>query len=587
MIIRGEINDSYGQKLIVYAQGEVYEIEFENKNDFVKYTYFERVLVCCHDNDIAMSVTIKRIIYNSSIKIYRDLYKTIADLSDTKYSNIIAYVDDFKPITPTKGTDYLFSLILRDNRDKIELKAFITTEEYAKYLKSGIDMYKRGDTLILKNVKVLKNKEFAIIFKPVEIIKLEFSNFDSYENEIMKLFNSNLSNLKNKILNNKKNCEMVNLRENLFFNILGQVLFIEEFSQSVVCITDYTLGYPFKNGSVDYSKVLFIKLFGIHKEFMKNIRLNGYYYFQNIRMHRMSVYKEAYMHDYLDGGITEITSESNLASINSRKEFLDKEHYKANNLILVENETPKTQNNHPENITLQLQQASQINNECVAIKSDNKEESESENTAADNFECDFNCAQKNSNLEEIEISHDIKECETIPKDHHDFSLQNNHSQEDHSPQNVIFLKEEAASEEHLSNREIALNQVEILEKSTEINEDISREIHTINIEDMIADNIYCIAAKVTYFDVLNNGQGKYSRIIVHQNYRYTLNAGILVTNKLLNTTFLLNQIYKILLYKGKDNQLHVIELFFDENEFKNFELFYIEKLHKLQIMKDK
>lgn len=306
MFIRGEIKKDGPSKVFVESKNMNFTITFPNKKDFTKYSAFKGVFISFPDDLLKNN----NVIYSNSVLICKDLFKKISELSTVSYSNIVGKISMIRPLTQTKGTDSLFSIILEDGSASAEVKFFLSSANAMGYH----NKFKTGDCVSITNVKKF-NENLSIVFKTFEITELN-GNINEYYELVRGFLNQNI---KPSLLRNpKKDVLIMHIEEGVFFNVIGRVLHFDSDIQPTISITDYTINERFGSQNT----ILTIKLYGKHSELMSRLKLGELYYIKNIKIRTMDPFATALMHDLLEGDIIHVTHKNIIAEFQERERNL-------------------------------------------------------------------------------------------------------------------------------------------------------------------------------------------------------------------------------------------------------------------------
>lgn len=334
MIVLGEIQ-SYGKRRmkIITHKGSVEVMFREEELVPIPFSLGDRILL--H----APHVEGNKIEYTKSIKISGTPLKTISEIRKEKYCDVIALCNEYRTLVKTKGTDFLFSLVLNDHTGTVELKVFTDQAHYNSVIESNKgEPFKRGDVLLIRNIKTGGSSTTAVTTKPFSITKLTscdavpakskdlgFVEWATAQFIIENCTKSStlpiLTKKTHPSFGSGKIKKISEITDRSFFNIIGKVIHCDSSQGPTISITDFTESELIEPGLGPFpcNMALIIRLFGQHLTHLKKVKVGGYYMFENIRIHTFSNVLEAYMHDNLAGDVIPITDEALISDIKSRE----------------------------------------------------------------------------------------------------------------------------------------------------------------------------------------------------------------------------------------------------------------------------
>jgi hypothetical protein len=204
MILRGKVLQRECLKMLIESKEMHILIIFDTQEQLALFSDYEKVLIVFPEDNLKVVDDGKILHYSDKVQIFKDTYKRISDLTTKKYLDIVAVVTKYKSLVKTKGSDYLFSLVLADDSGFIELKVFLNIEEYYALSEDKVNPFSAGDCVVVKNIKALYNKREAIIFKPCEIRKITNETENIYELNLFKYLNLLNINPKEDLKNQRK-----------------------------------------------------------------------------------------------------------------------------------------------------------------------------------------------------------------------------------------------------------------------------------------------------------------------------------------------------------------------------------------------
>jgi len=514
----------------------------------------------------------KAIIYNESITIYKETYDCINALRQDKYTNIIAFCGGFKPLIKTKGTDSLFSLILKDQTGTVDLKVFIKENDFKMFNAIGDSNkieFNVGDILCLQNVKLGRNSSTALIHRACDIRKiLRYKNCADnkiYENHVAQYLDSYFkTNLIHDICSSPKTIRIDQVREKLFFNILAKVLHMDNDIFPTICMTDFTmssLSYNTKpeddcnivdgnrsdvttnntlktnDGSLVFPNgmVLVLKLFGKHIELFKKIKKNEYYLFMNIRIHSFAPCMEAYMHDSLEGNIIPVKDRKFLGEIQSRENAF----YNSKDSIRSQIREDKLNDVKKDDICKNRSFENSIKAQEITI-------SEQENSLNSGKNHEINGKLQKFNINKTGEGSSIGATKSD-------SCQGSTKKlcvADTVDQNCSVRRPDECPKDAIS-----------LSKLKQI----------------MLPGIYLSKCLIRDFVTFGTDSGRFANIVVEEDASiFTLTSKLKLTQKLLDLqNQFLNQEFKCLVLRNSDKKFFMVDLFFNDEQFSIFENFYL------------
>lgn len=514
----------------------------------------------------------KTIIYNESIKIYKETYDCINALRQDKYTNIIAFCGGFKPLIKTKGTDSLFSLILKDQTGTVDLKVFIKENDFKMFNAIGDSNkieFNVGDILCLQNVKLGKNSSTALIHRACDIRKiLRYKNCvdnKMYENYVAQYLDSYFKvNLIQDICDSPKTIRIEQIREKLFFNILAKVLHMDNDIFPTICITDFTMSplncntksegdcnivdgnrsdVPTNNtlktndGNLVFPNgmVLVLKLFGKHIDLFKKIKKNVYYLFMNIRIHSFAPCMEAYMHDSLEGNIIPVKDRKFLKEIQSRE---------------------NTFYNSKDSLRNQITE-DKLND----VKKDDI--------------CNNRNFENSAKTQEISILEQENSLNSGKNHEVDNKLQKFNINKTGEESNICAVKSDSCQN---STKKLCLTDTVDQDCSVRRPDECSKDAISLSkLKQIMLPGIYLSKCLIRDFVTFGTDSGRFANIIVEEDAStFTLISKLKLTQKLLDLqNQFLNREFKCLVLRNSDKKFFMVDLFFNDEQFSTFENFYL------------
>jgi len=336
MIVLGEVQSYSRKRMKIATYNGAVEILFnEGEAAAIPYAVGDKVVL-----DAPCARPGAQIDYSKSIKIARTPFKWVSDIKKDWYCDMIALCNEYKPLVKTKGTDFLFSIVLVDQTGTVELKVFIDQAHYDRVIASNKgEPFKRGDVLLVRNIKRGGSSTTAVTTKPCIISKIAGcdvalppspeASFVEWATARFILDNCTTPSMR-AVLSRKvplpfssaKMRTISEITDKSFFNIIGKVIHCDPDQEPTISITDFTVSDLIAPGVGLFpnNMVLVIRLFGQHLAYLKKVKARGYYMFENIRIHAFGELMEAYMHDNLQGSVTPIADDLVLADIRTREE---------------------------------------------------------------------------------------------------------------------------------------------------------------------------------------------------------------------------------------------------------------------------
>lgn len=328
MIIRGCIVSKEENTFLIETYGCQYTIVFsvDDIDVFNKFKKLDTVVMDTKD------VSLTKINYEQEMNIEIDGYSMVKELSVSTYKDIFGVVLSSMPLCATRGTDYLFTLEIIDESAKVELKIFIgsineiekfvcpeETSEFdadLDYTKKGNfeKIFKTGDILLLRNIKLMRNGNMALIHKSCVIKKMWSCNKDI--NEIDKNIKDYMviKNLYDFYLDNhcvkrhdKKRRRIEELEENIYFDIVCRILYVDHGYMVNVCVTDYThskLVPRIFKGIYELSTLLYIRLYGKYADMGRLLKVGDTCIFRNVRINTVGDCLLSHISESKTGSIT-------------------------------------------------------------------------------------------------------------------------------------------------------------------------------------------------------------------------------------------------------------------------------------------
>lgn len=313
MIVLGEIKNCSFEKIEIKTKETLFEIQ--NKLNSTKFNINDNVILQLSDNFQMENYKNQSIDFLTvdNTKITRIPFNYISQIKQNQYCDLIAICTDFKDLIKTKGTDFLFSLNLLDHTGKIELKVFTDEKSFKTLTNNGKETFKKGDILLIRNIKICSNGKYAVVSKPCVISKVKEG--ESITEDLILSYLKSIWQTKS-ISSSQKLKSICDIKDRSFFNIIGKVIRCDYEKIPSVCITDYTVNSLVKeeSGTFPNNMVLIIKLFGTHSSHLKKVVIGEYYLFENIRIHSFNIVLEAYMHDNLPGNVVLIKENENFSN---------------------------------------------------------------------------------------------------------------------------------------------------------------------------------------------------------------------------------------------------------------------------------
>lgn len=271
--------------------------------------------------------SIINLVYSGRMAIDRDRYLRISDLTDNGYSTLYGVLLSSLPLTYTRGTDLLFTLYISDGLSKISLKIFVSsTEMLGNILVDGFtfdptvdytqekhfnQLFRAGDLLKIKNLKMDASGRFALANKSCKIEK-PWTNSNPKKPADSKLPNFTIirylseyfSTAAESFLASSKCKTIEELEDEIYFDIIGKITYIDRSYPITVCITDYThsrLIPRMIKGTYETSTLLYVKLFGNHSEKTHGLNIGDIVVFKNLKMAVSRDSLSAYMSESKSG----------------------------------------------------------------------------------------------------------------------------------------------------------------------------------------------------------------------------------------------------------------------------------------------
>lgn len=272
-------------------------------------------------------------VYNASMAVQMDRMSTLGDLSPTSYIDVYAVVLSCKPPIETRGTDFLFTLEIADETRRADLRVFIATlKDFEKFVPEGqaspgLDYrqehnfskaFQPGDIILARSVKLGHDDGTALIHRACNITRLwsvgaadraqggaEASRQRDYL-VIQFLSQFYISRSAEKRLS-RKGKVIAELENDMYFNVVGKVVYIEHGYMTTVCITDYTHNLLVPRtwrGKYETSMLLYIKIYGKHAEKARYIKIGDVCLFENVRINQINDYLVSHMSESKDGSIS-------------------------------------------------------------------------------------------------------------------------------------------------------------------------------------------------------------------------------------------------------------------------------------------
>lgn len=334
MIVLGEVQSCSSEGVAIKTQEGCFELlHGKDGAGCSQFGTGDRIVLSiphiCHFSQLS------NIEYARSMKIARNPYRYISDLRRDRYCDLIAVCTDYRPLVKTRGTDHLFSLSLLDQTGSVELKVFIDEKSFHEMAGDAREPFRRGDVLLIRNIKQGFSEHIAVISKPCLIHKIPDSagstesrgdpgqggmlDVSFAEGAIAQFLRGCYAS--SSLFAPSKMRSIRDLSDRSFFNILGKVLHCEYDQVPAVSITDFTASPLVERGygAFPNNMVLVIRLFGQHSSLLKRVAVGRYCLFANIRMHSFGTVLEAYMHDSLPGDAIPVDSECELREVKARE----------------------------------------------------------------------------------------------------------------------------------------------------------------------------------------------------------------------------------------------------------------------------
>lgn len=280
--------------------------------------------------------------YTPSISVHKDAFSAVAGLTMASYADLHAVVTACKPLTATRGTDYLFTLTIADETGEIDLKVFIPSpSDLARLALPGAEadpapdyrlahhferVFRPGDVLFLRNVKLGRGGKAALIHKSCHITKLLNASEDvgALPDTPAARASSFLSHFYNERaclgLRGRKRIE--DLERNSYASVLGKVLHMEHGHMSSACITDFTrsrLVPAVRKGKFELNMILYVNVYGRHTAKLKNVGVGDICLFENIKLKDADTRLTSYMSESGEGNISVVRDSEAADEINERE----------------------------------------------------------------------------------------------------------------------------------------------------------------------------------------------------------------------------------------------------------------------------
>ncbi|KAI5149713.1 hypothetical protein ENBRE01_1077 [Enteropsectra breve] len=281
--------------------------------------------------------------------VWKDKFCALEELSRKNYSDVYGYIESYLYLTKSKGSDYFFSLVVSDETDKYTVKFFLSDiTDFKNYLpldKQGTDIedyilrgdecslmelaFKKGDVVLLRNIKAFNNiTKIAVAHKNSKIEQLDTEDaLQKYEKlqASGKLAQKHLEIAKTLLLLEKESVveavdesfsrskakEIKDLAPNIFADVTGKIIFIEESNVVTLGIIDFTENrlchYGHSNSKYPCAMILYVRIYGKRKEKTRNLRVNDICVFKNLKVATVDSGINAYMSESLEGSIDKET----------------------------------------------------------------------------------------------------------------------------------------------------------------------------------------------------------------------------------------------------------------------------------------
>lgn len=245
-----------------------------------------------------------------------DPYTMLVDLTKEKYSSVCAVLIKAYPPIKSKGTDYLFTLLIGDESAVIELKIFVSSPKSAYQMIIGMpskteiefeELYNPGDIFMIPNIKLAPRTGVALLHKSVQLCKIGNANGNTLcktkttnklAYQVVKYFSISYTKIVEKRKKKKVKLKIEELTEGRYFNIIAKLLYTEIGIPTILCVSDFTNNKrmpDLKRGKYKLGMLLYIKAYGEHATKVQKLINGEVYVFENIKLATFQGCITAYM----------------------------------------------------------------------------------------------------------------------------------------------------------------------------------------------------------------------------------------------------------------------------------------------------